>query len=160
MASSEYANIAAERWTSLPAQFRRPETSGHSQNQKRGRPLDSFLEGPVYVSTVALLFVTDIPYGRIFSINPVKAECSLVIEYDGEPNGTAWIPISRTIVIADFKHGILSLDPETRELKTLASSYHGERPKGPNDLVFSDHDTILFTDQGMTDLYDPTGRVY
>ncbi|ODM24340.1 hypothetical protein SI65_01952 [Aspergillus cristatus] len=117
MARSEYANIAAERWTSLPAQFRRPGTSGHSQNQKRGRPLDSFLEGPVYVPTIALLFVTDIPYGRIFSINPVRAEWSLVIEYGGEPNGMAWNPISRTIVIADFKQGILSLVPKLENLK-------------------------------------------
>lgn len=126
MAGSEYADVVAELWTSLPEHFRRPGTSKHSRNQKRGRPLDSFLEGSIYVPTIALLFVTDIPYGRIFSVNSITAEWSLVVEYDGEPNRMAWNPVSRTIVIADFKQGILSLDPETRQLETLASRYHGE----------------------------------
>lgn len=156
----EYLNVIAELWTSLPEKFRRPGTSEHSQNQKRGRPVDSFLEGPVYVPTIALLFVTDIPYGRIFSVDPITTEWSLVVEYDGEPNGMVWNPISRTIVIADFKQGILSLDPETKQFETLASRYHGERFKGPNNLVVSDDGTIFFTDQGMTGLHDPTGRVY
>jgi len=35
-----------------------------------------------------------------------------------------------------------------------------ERFKGPNDLVFSADGDLYFTDQGMTDFVDDTGRVY
>ncbi|PYH95591.1 calcium-dependent phosphotriesterase [Aspergillus ellipticus CBS 707.79] len=151
--------ILAASWTSLPSEFRRPGLSKHSLNQKRGKPLDSFLEGPIWVSDLDLLFVTDIPYGRIFSIDD-NAQWSLVIEYDGEPNGLAWNHLTRKIVIADFKQGILELDPITKELRTLAARYHGERFKGPNDLVVRSDGSIFFTDQGMTGLHDPTGRVF
>ncbi|KAE8314317.1 hypothetical protein BDV41DRAFT_575876 [Aspergillus transmontanensis] len=46
---------------------------------KRGKPLDSFLEGPIYISTLDLLFVADIPYGRIFFIYP-NANWTLVTD--------------------------------------------------------------------------------
>lgn len=160
MALPECETIIAEKWTSLPQEFWRPGTSEHSKNQKRGRPLNSFLEGPVFVPSLSLLFVADIPYGRIFSIDPLTASWSLIIEYDGEPNGMAWNPTSKTIVIADFKQGVLSLEPEKKIVTPLVSRYHGERFKGPNDLVVSDDGSIFFTDQGMTGLHDPTGRVY
>ncbi|GAD98077.1 hypothetical protein SNOG_02192 [Paecilomyces variotii No. 5] len=149
----------AQSWTSLPAEFRRPCVSEHSLNQKRGRPLDSFLEGPIYVADLDLLFVTDIPYGRIFSIDS-KAQWTLLLEYDGEPNGLAWNHATKTIVIADYKQGILDLNVASRELQNLAARYHGERLKGPNDLVISTNGVIYFTDQGMTGLQDPTGRVF
>ncbi|CAG7915563.1 unnamed protein product [Penicillium olsonii] len=152
--------ITSERWTSLPPEFRRLGTSEHSENQKRGRELDSFLEGPVWVPHLSCLFVTDIPYGRIFSINPETAAWTLVLEYDGEPNGMAWNWHTKQVVIADFKQGILSLDPQTGSLTTLVSRFHGERLKGPNDLTVSRDGSIFFTDQGMTGLHDPTGRVY
>ena len=148
--------IQAQSWTSLPAQFRCPGVSEHSLNQKRGKPLDSFLEGPIYVAELELLFVTDIPYGRIFSSN----EWTLVLEYDGEPNGLVWNHITKTILIADYKQGILQLNPISKELQNLAARYHGERLKGPNDLVISRDGVIYFTDQGMTGLQDPTGRVF
>ncbi|OJJ30695.1 hypothetical protein ASPWEDRAFT_55221 [Aspergillus wentii DTO 134E9] len=152
--------ITAQQWTSLPSEFRRLGSSEHSQNQKRGRPLESFLEGPLFVPTLSLLFVVDILYGRIFSIDPNTTAWSLIIEYDGEPNGLAWNPITRTIIIADFKQGILSLDPQTKSLTTLVSCHHGERLKGPNDLIVTTDSTIFFTDQGMTGLHDPSGHVY
>ncbi|RAK96502.1 uncharacterized protein BO80DRAFT_449232 [Aspergillus ibericus CBS 121593] len=101
--------IQAETWTTLPRQFRNLQTnSEHSQNQKRGKPLDSFLEGPLYVPDLALLFVPDIPYGRIFSVDS-NATWFLVIEYDGEPNGLVWNHITHRVVIADFKQGIMEL---------------------------------------------------
>lgn len=78
--------IQAKSWTILPTHFRCLGVSEHSINQKRGRPLDSFLKEPVYVAELGLLFVTDIAYGRIFCIDS-NAQWTLVLEYDGEPNG-------------------------------------------------------------------------
>lgn len=38
--------------------------------------------------------------------------------------------------------------------------FNGERFKGPNDLVVAHDGSIIFTDQGMSGLQDPSGRVY
>ncbi|KAL4800254.1 hypothetical protein BDV19DRAFT_375914 [Aspergillus venezuelensis] len=168
--------VTAQHWTSLPRQFRRPNgTSEHSQNQKRGSPLDSFLEGPCYVAELSTLFLTDIPYGRIFAVDVETKEWTLVIEYDGEPNGLVWDGLRKRLVIADFKQGILAFPLSVEDgqhvgrgfplpkdkLETLVARYRGERLKGPNDLVIS-HKTgyIFFTDQGMSDLINPDGRVF
>jgi sugar lactone lactonase YvrE len=35
-----------------------------------------------------------------------------------------------------------------------------ERFKGPNDLVFNKAGNLYFTDQGQTEMSDPTGKVY
>ncbi|KAE8369691.1 hypothetical protein BDV27DRAFT_140990 [Aspergillus caelatus] len=153
------AIVQAVEWTTLPHEFRRPGFSEHSINQKRGKPLDSFLEGPIYVSSLDLLFVTDIPCGRIFSIDS-NANWTLVTEYDGEPNGLVWNHITKKIGIADFKQGILEDDPISKELKTIVARFQGERLNGPNDLVISADGVIYFTDQGMTGLQDPTSRVF
>ena len=54
-----------------------------------------------------------------------------------------WNHISKTIVIADYKQGILELDPGSKELRNLAARYHGERLKGPNDIVIS-RDVVIY----------------
>ncbi|KAM0229153.1 hypothetical protein ACHAPO_010183 [Fusarium lateritium] len=144
--------------TTLPSTFRTLGVSEHSTNQKRGRPLDCFLEGPIVRGNT--LYLTDIPYGRIFAVDLETKEWELVIQYDGEPNGLAWHEKRQELLIADFKHGILALDPNTKTLTTIMDRFNGERLKGPNDLVVARDGSIIFTDQGMTGLQDPTGRVY
>ncbi|KAM5376430.1 hypothetical protein ACJZ2D_005484 [Fusarium nematophilum] len=144
--------------TTLPSTLRTIGTSEHSTNQKRGRPLDSFLEGPVV--TRSTLYLADIPYGRIFAVDLSTKEWTIVIQYDGEPNGLAWHEQRQRLLIADFKQGILSLDIKTKTLSTVMDRFNGERLKGPNDLVVARDGSIIFTDQGMSGLQDPTGRVY
>lgn len=152
--------LVANKYTSIPAAFRKLGTSEHSKNQKRGRLLDSFIEGPINVKETNSLYITDIPYGRIFAIDQTTKDWSLVIEYDGEPNGLAWHPQRKEIIIADFKGGILALDPITKAIKPVMTRFNGERFKGPNDVIVDRSGAIIFTDQGMTGLQDPTGRVY
>ncbi|KAK2486099.1 hypothetical protein H9L39_00026 [Fusarium oxysporum f. sp. albedinis] len=144
--------------TTLPSKFRLVGVSEHSTNQKRGRPLDSFLEGPVVRGNT--LYLTDIPYGRIFAVNLTTKEWDLVIQYDGEPNGLAWHEQRHQLLIADFKQGILALDLQTKTITTVMDRFNGERLKGPNDLIVGRDGSIIFTDQGMSGLQDPTGRVY
>jgi len=142
----------------MPESFRRTGHSEHSINQKRGKPLDCFIEGPTVVC--GTLYVTDIPYGRIFAVDLGTDTWTLVIEYDGEPNGLAWHPQRQRLLIADFKQGLLELDLETRSISPLMTRFNGERFKGVNDVIVSSKGDILFTDQGMTGLHDPTGRVF
>jgi len=154
------SRIEATEFSSIPENFRKLGLSEHSINQKRGRPLDCFIEGPIIVAETNSLYVTDIPYGRIFARDLDTGEWSLVIEYDGEPNGLAWHPQRKQIIIADFKKGIFALDPFTKELTPVITRFNGEHFRGPNDVIVDGKGAIIFTDQGMTGLQDPSGRVY
>jgi gluconolactonase len=64
------------------------------------------------------------------------------------------------MLIADFKTGILALGLETKQLEVVMDRFNEERLKGPNDLVLTHHGSIVFTDQGMSGLQDPSGGVY
>ncbi|KAK4497314.1 hypothetical protein PRZ48_011764 [Zasmidium cellare] len=116
-----------------------------------------FLEGPV-VDKAGNLYCVDIPYGRILRVTPDK-NVTVVAEYDGEPNGLAVTP-EGDIVIADYKQGILLLDPSTGKTQSKITRRHLERFKGPNDLIVDSKGDIYFTDQGQTGMTDPTGKVY
>lgn len=141
----------------MPAAFRKPVVSEWSRANKQGFPVDSFLEGPCF-DAGGTLYVTDIPHGRVFAISPA-GDWRLIAQYDGEPNGLALHEDGR-IFIADYKQGILALDPCRGEVTPVLARRNGERFKGPNDLVFARNGDLYFTDQGQTGLQDPTGRVY
>ncbi|WP_369334447.1 SMP-30/gluconolactonase/LRE family protein, partial [Stenotrophomonas maltophilia] len=64
-----------------------PRISEWSAANKPGQAIDSFLEGPSF-DRDGNLYLTDIPFGRIFKITPDN-QWTLVAEYDGWPNGLA-----------------------------------------------------------------------
>jgi gluconolactonase len=151
-------DIKTEVFARLPDKFRRKDPdNAWSLVNRRGQTADSFIEGPSF-DRDGNLYIVDIPYGRIFRISPA-GEFALVAEYDGEPNG---LKIARDgrIVITDYRHGLMTLDPATGKVTTLLERRWSERFKGVNDLVFSGNGDIYFTDQGQTGMHDPTGRVY
>ena len=80
-------------------------------------------------------------------------------EYDGEPNGLKIAKDGR-IVITDYRHGLMMLDPRSGKVSPLLERRWSESFKGVNDLVFARNGDIYFTDQGQTGMHDPTGRVY
>ena len=122
-----------------------------------GIPAGSFLEGPSF-DRAGNLYVVDIPYGRIFRISP-HGKFDVVAEYDGEPNGLRVHQDGR-IFVADHKLGIVLLDPADGRITPVVTRYHREHFKGVNDLTFASNGDLYFTDQGQSDLADPTGRVY
>lgn len=150
--------IETEIFARLPEKFRRkdPDNPWVIVN-RRGLPADSFLEGPSF-DRDGNLYIVDIPYGRIFRISPA-GEFTLVAEYDGEPNGLKIAKDGR-IVITDYRHGLMLLDPASGKVSSLLERRWSERFKGVNDLVFAKNGDIYFTDQGQTGMHDPTGRVY
>jgi gluconolactonase len=150
--------IRTEVFTRLPDRFRaKDRPSEWLRLQRRGLPLDSFLEGPAF-DAAGNLWVTDIPYGRIFRIDS-RGDWELAAEYDGEPNGMK-ITADGRIFIADHKHGIVTLDAKTGRIAPYCDRPLLERFKGVNDLTFAPSGNLYFTDQGQTGLQDPTGRVY
>ncbi|KAJ4030754.1 hypothetical protein NW761_013333 [Fusarium oxysporum] len=116
-----------------------------------------FLEGPV-VDSAGNLYVVDIPYGRILKIDSEK-NVSVACTWDGEPNGLVGTA-DGDLLVADYKQGILSFNPETGKIGPKLTRKNLERFKGPNDLVVDSRGNLYFTDQGQTGMTDPTGRVY
>lgn len=142
----------------LPDKFRRKDKdNAWAIVNRHGLPADSFIEGPSF-DRDGNLYIVDIPYGRIFRIDPA-GEFTLITEYDGEPNGLK-IDKDGRIVITDYRNGLMQLDPKTGAVTSLIDRRWSERFKGVNDLVFAHNGDIYFTDQGQTGLHDPTGRVY
>ena len=122
-----------------------------------GKDIHSFLEGPCF-DAFGNLWVTDIPFGRIFRITPT-GEWDLIIKYDGWPNGLKFHPDGR-LVIADYRHGLLAMDTDSRRISPLVTHYISQRFQGVNDLTFAKNGDLYFTDQGQSGLHDPSGCVY
>lgn len=149
---------ALEVFTSMPDHYRRTGVrSLWADVNQGGRLADSFLEGPVF-DEQGNLFVTDIPFGRVFRIDP-KGQWDLVGQWDGEPNGMKFLN-TKELLITDYRNGLVVLDIESGQVRPYLERRNSERFKGVNDLVFDSRGNLYFTDQGQTGLHDPTGRVY
>src|SRR5579871_4055363 len=149
--------IEARVFSSLPERFRRRRRTAWSDPNRQGATVDSFLEGPSF-DRKGNLYCVDIPFGRIFRIDP-KGGWQLVVQYDGWPNGlkfhkdgSAWI--------ADYKRGLIKLNVKTGVIESVLETAFSEGFKGLNDLHFADNGDLYFTDQGQSGIADPTGRVY
>lgn len=144
-------------FSAMPDTLRRPARSVWADANRGGAMTDSFLEGPVF-DDAGQLYVADIPWGRIFRISP-QGEWQLVAEYDGEPNGMKFLN-ARTLLITDYKNGLVQLDLDSLEVTPFLARRNSERFKGVNDLILDAQGNIYFTDQGQTGLHDPTGRLF
>jgi gluconolactonase len=149
--------IEARVLTRLPDSFRRKRRTEWCDANKPGHEIDSFLEGPSF-DRAGNLYVTDIPYGRIFRISP-SLEWTLVAEYDGWPNGMAFHR-DGSLWITDYRRGLLRHSREGGNPDTILGHRYSESFKGLNDLTFDREGDCYFTDQGQTGLHDPSGRVY
>ena len=147
-----------EEFTRLPDSFRRPDAqTSWARANRGGAPTDSFLEGPV-CDTEGNLYVTDIPYGRIFRVD-AAGSWSLIAEYDGEPNGMKLMSASE-LLVTDYRNGLVVVDIKTGATRKFLPHRNSEGFKGLNDLVFDSRGNLYFTDQGQTGMHDPSGRVY
>jgi gluconolactonase len=156
--------IAARVLTRLPDSFRRKRRTEWADANKPGHEIDCFLEGPSF-DRAGNLYVTDIPFGRIFRITPAL-EWSLVAEYEGWPNGSAFHR-DGSLWITDYRRGLLRLEVDSgrhpgegRGPISLLGHRNSESFRGLNDLTFDRDGNVYFTDQGQSGLHDPSGRVY
>ena len=145
-------------FTRMPDRYRRTGVrSDWADANRGGQPTDSFLEGPVF-DAQGNLYVTDIPFGRIFRIDP-RGEWDQVAEWAGEPNGMKFLN-DRELLITDYRNGLMLCDIASGAVRPFLERRNSERFKGVNDLVFDSRGNLYFTDQGQTGLHDPTGRLY
>lgn len=147
-----------EVFATVPERFHvRGRTSPWVNVQLHGAATPAFLEGPSF-DAHGNLWLVDIPYGRLFKIDP-QGRMDCLLEYDGEPNGLVFHPDGRAF-IADNKNGLMVFDPATGKVEPYLERALVQRFKGLNDLTFASNGDLYFTDQGQTGLHDPTGRVY
>jgi gluconolactonase len=146
-----------ELFSSMPDEMRRRERSAWADANRGGHIVDCFLEGPVF-DDAGNLYVTDVPFGRIFRIDP-KGKWTQVAEYDGEPNGLKFLD-AHTLLVTDYKNGLMRVDVRSGVVTPHLARRNTERFKGVNDLVIDAQGSVYFTDQGQTGLHDPTGRLY
>ena len=111
-----------------------PGASAWADANRGGAIADSFLEGPVF-DDEGNLYVTDIPFGRIFRID-AAGDWTLVAEYDGEPNGMKFLNDAE-LLITDYKNGLMRLRHCDRaRYAATCERRNSERFKGVNDLMF------------------------
>ena len=144
-------------FTTLPARFRQRQRTVWSDANMGGREVDCFLEGPVF-DGAGNLYVTDIPFGRVFRIDP-QGEWELVAQWDGEPNGMKFLNATE-LLVTDYRNGLMVVDSRSGAVRPYLGRRNTESFKGLNDLTFDSAGNLYFTDQGQTGLHDPTGRVY
>jgi gluconolactonase len=150
--------IETRVFSAMPEHFRRKGVRTEWADANRpGNPAECFIEGPSF-DAAGNLYIVDIPFGRIFSVAP-DGNWSLVIEYEGWPNGLKISPEGR-ILVADYRRGIMECDAKAGRMKPVLASRNSESFRGCNDLHIASNGDIYFTDQGQTGLHDPTGRVY
>ena len=150
--------IATKIFSAMPENFRRKGAATEWADANRpGHPTDCFIEGPSF-DAQGNLYIVDIPFGRIFRIS-AAGEWTLAAEYDGWPNGLKFHSDGR-IFIADYKNGIMEMDPVNGKVTPYLTRASLAPFKGCNDLFFAENGDLYFTDQGLTGLHDPTGRLF
>ena len=145
-----------EVYAELPAEYLDVAGNEWAAGQP-GSPNHPVVEGPSFDKD-GNLYIVEITSGRIFRISPDR-DVTLVAEYDGWPNGLK-IHRDGRIFIADYKNGVMLLDPVNGKVEPYLVRANLERFKAINDLAFADNGDLYFTDQGLTGLQDPSGRVF
>jgi gluconolactonase len=149
--------IIADVFAVYPEELRNGTESEWNKGQPAGLGASSFLEGPSFDKT-GTLWCVDIVNGRLLNIDGT-GKFSVAVEYDGWPNGLK-IRDDGLIFIADYKNGIMTHEPGSGVVRPYLERAGMERFKAVNDLFFARNGDLYFTDQGLTGLHDPTGRVF
>jgi gluconolactonase len=150
--------IQAEVFATIPEKFRKcGARSEWVDIQFAGAEMPTFLEGPEFDKD-GNLWVTDIPWGRLFKISPA-GEVSIGVEYDGQPNGLKFMADGRGL-IADHHRGILLFDPASGTVEPYIERNLLEPFLGCNDLTIAANGDLYFTDMGQSGLHRPNGCLY
>ncbi|MBW8754917.1 MAG: SMP-30/gluconolactonase/LRE family protein [Sphingomonadales bacterium] len=150
--------VTAEVFAEVPEKYRkRGARSEWVDIQFAGAETPSFLEGPCF-DAAGDLWVTDIPWGRLFRITP-SGDVSLELEYAGHPNGLKFLADGRAL-IADGHNGLMLFDPAKGTVEPWLTRDLLQPFLGLNDLTIARNGDVYFTDMGQSGLHNPNGRLY
>ncbi|HZF76547.1 MAG TPA: SMP-30/gluconolactonase/LRE family protein [Acetobacteraceae bacterium] len=123
--------------------------------RRRALPGAAALVAPCF-DAAGNLFCTDPGQGRVFRVS--GAQWEVAAEYEGEPRGIA--ARGQELLLADHRHGLLTLDGRSGAMGALLERAAGEGFRGLAGVLVHRDGSVLFTDAGATGLPDPTGRVW
>jgi gluconolactonase len=150
--------LETKLFAELPPDLRLPDRrSEWVAGQPNAGAVHSLLEGPGFTRD-GRLYCVDVAHGRIFRVT-ADGRFTVAAEYDGEPNGLR-IHKDGRIFIADYKNGLMLFDPASGSVSPIVQRHRVEHFRAINDLTFAANGDLYFTDQGLTGLHDPGGRVY
>ena len=150
--------IETQVFARLPAPLQDADQSNEwVAGQPLGTHAGSLIEGPSF-DREGNLWCVDVQNGRVFTVDR-DGRFTVRAHYDGWPNGLK-IHRDGRILITDYKHGLMVLDRDTGKVTPWLERCNAERFKGVNDLCIAANGDLYFTDQGLTGLHDPTGRVF
>ena len=150
-------SLSTHKFATLPEALRLDGVSSEwADNQPGVGQIHSLLEGPCFTPDGSF-YCVDVAHGRIFEIE--QGTFRVAADYDGQPNGLCAHADGR-IFVADHKNGILTYSPGDGRIEEIVQNFDGLPFKGVNDLTFSNNGDLYFTDQGLTGLHDPSGRVF
>src|ERR1700692_471079 len=112
-------------------------------HQPSGSPADSLLEGPS-CDRDGNLWCVDLPNGRIYRIS-ADGVFHVAAEYDGWPNGLKFHCDGR-IFIADYKNGIMEMDPVNGKVRPYLTRASLAPSKGCTELFFAANGVFSFPD--------------
>src|SRR5437868_4743900 len=142
--------IEVQRFTSLPAKFRKRRRTAWSDPNRQGAALDSFLEGPSF-DRQGNLWCVDIPFGRIYRIDR-KGESAVVVPYDGWPNGITLNQKNSQVYVAITRSQQiwrLPLMAGGTPSKTGVAIQLSGGHAGPDGIEFDDEDGLIVCHLGV-----------
>jgi gluconolactonase len=149
-------SLAPRLLSRLPDRHRTPRRTSWADAKLGGREVDSALRAPCF-DAAGNLHAVDSAFGRVFRITPTQ--WPVVAEYEGWPSGLA-TGAADSLLLADHRHGLLSLDAASGAIAPLLETANGEGFKGLADVAAGPGGQVLLTDAGQTGMQDPGGRVW
>jgi gluconolactonase len=127
-----------------------------------------FTEGPAF-DRQGNLFFSDVAGNKLHKID-ASGQLSTILDPSNHTNGLM-VNAAGNIVACEMDGRLIEVNPQTKQVKSLADGYEGKRFNAPNDLVIDREGGIYFTDphfrapmplpQGVRAFYyrSPEGKV-
>lgn len=107
-----------------------------------------FLEGPAYVPQSGMLYFSDIPANKIYTLN-ASGEFGVFTDDARHTNGIVYVSggkFAGKLAACQMDGQLVVYDPKTQDFEVLAAEYGNARFNAPNDLVVDAQGGVYFTD--------------
>lgn len=107
-----------------------------------------FLEGPAYEPKSGVLYFSDIPANKIYTLN-AAGEFGVFTDESRHTNGIVYVSggkFSGKLAACQMDGQVVVYDPKSKDFEVLASEYGNARFNAPNDLVVDALSGVYFTD--------------
>lgn len=107
-----------------------------------------FLEGPAYEPQSGVLYFSDIPANKIYTLN-ASGEIGVFTDDSRHTNGIVYVSggkFAGKLAACQMDGQVAIYDPKTKDFEVLAAEYGNARFNAPNDLVVDAQGGIYFTD--------------